>query len=72
MNLISPDAFKWTLTALTTAASLWALYDIKHLADLRGLDGRDPLVRDRKFGYVMGIVLALLGLAGVLRYHGVF
>ncbi|MGN6103500.1 MAG: hypothetical protein ACTHU0_00100 [Kofleriaceae bacterium] len=71
MNLISPNAFKWTLSILTTLGSLWALYDVVLVAKLRGADRRDPLVRDKLFGYAIGILLGILGLVGVLRYNGV-
>lgn len=71
MNLISPNAFKWTLSILTTLGSLWALYDVILIAKLRGADRRDPLVRDKLFGYAIGILLGILGLVGVLRYNGV-
>lgn len=77
MTLISHEAFRWTLTALTTAGSLWALYDVFKARKARARQRRGParapaLYRDELFGYAMGIVLALLGLAGVLRFHGVF
>lgn len=70
-NLVSPDTFKWLLTGLTVAACVWALYDVVLLAKLRGADARDPLVRDKRFGYATGILIGLFGIAGVLRYHGV-
>jgi len=67
----SPTVFRWILTILITAASLWALFDVVKLARTRGKDGRDPLVRDERFGYLVGIAIGLFGIGGVLRYHGV-
>lgn len=48
------------------------LYDVFRLAKLRGADMRDPLVRDKRFGYVIGILLGALAISGILRFHGVF
>lgn len=71
-TLFSHATFRWILTVLTLSACLWALTDVVRLVRLRGADGSDPLVRDKRFGYVVGIVLGLFGVTGVLRYHGVF
>lgn len=69
---VSPSTFKWIVTVLTVAASLWALYDIVKLSKTRGKDGKDPLVRDERFGYLIGIVIGAFTLSGMLAYHGVF
>lgn len=71
-ELVSPETFRWILTVLVVAGALWALYDVVRLAKLRGADMRDPVVRDKRFGYVIGIVLGVLALSGILRFHGVF
>lgn len=68
----SPSTFKWILTILIVSASLWAVYDVVKLARTRGKDPSDPLVRDERFGYWIGILIGLFGISGVLRYHGVF
>ncbi|MEZ4360209.1 MAG: hypothetical protein R3B48_08510 [Kofleriaceae bacterium] len=47
----------------------WLVYDTRNLLRLRGADRRDPLVRDKLFGYVIGIITAIVGIVGVLRYH---
>ncbi len=69
---VSPEAFRWIVTVLTVAASLWALYDIVKMSKMRGKDRTDPLVRDERFGYWIGIVIGAFVLSGMLRWHGVF
>jgi hypothetical protein len=72
MTLMSPRAFDWFITALTGGvAAAWFVYDAINLARARRLDGGDPKVRDRRFGYVMGMVIGALGVIGVLLAHGV-
>lgn len=65
--LVSEGAFRWILTILTLAGCTWALYDVVRLVRLPR-DG-DP---DKRFGYWIGIAVGLLGIAGVLEFHGVF
>lgn len=60
-------AFVTTITGALSGA--WLIYDLRNLWRLRGADRSDPLVRDRRFGYVIGIITALVGLYGVARYH---
>ena len=60
------------LACAVIAAALWALYDIFKMRKLRGKDPSDPLVRDERFGYYMGIVIGLFTISGLLRYQGVF
>ncbi len=69
---VSQDTFRWFVTILTVAAAFWALYDVVKLSKTRGKDGSDPLVRDERFGYFIGIVIGLFTISGMLRYHGVF
>jgi hypothetical protein len=60
----------WVVTVGTMSlASAWLVYDTRNLLRLRGADRGDPLVRDRRFGYVIGIITAVVGIVGVLRYH---
>ncbi len=69
---VSDAVFHWTLTVLTaTFAVAWLVYDVRNLVKLRAGDGSDPLVRDRRFGYVIGIAIAVVGIVGCLRFHGV-
>lgn len=69
-ELVSPATFRWILTFLTVAGSLWALYDVIKLSHTRGKDAGDPLVRDERFGYWIGILIGAFGLSGMLLYHG--
>lgn len=69
--LISETAFRWMLSILTVAGSAWALFDIVKMSRLpRGAS--DPLTRDKRFGYWVGIAVGALGIAGVLKFNGVF
>jgi hypothetical protein len=71
-ELVDATTFKWILTILTGAlAGVWVLYDIRNLVVTRKLDRSDPVVRDRHFGYVMGIVIGVVGVIGCLKFHGV-
>lgn len=67
--LISESAFRWILTILTLAGCAWALFDIVKFA--RMPRGSDP-TGDKRFGFVIGIAVGTLGIAGVLKFHGVF
>ena len=69
---LSPSTFRWILTILTLAGSLWALYDVVKLSKIRGKDRSDPLVRDQRFGYWIGMAIGAFGISGILHYHGVF
>ena len=72
MNLVSADAFKWFLTALTGGlAGVWFVYDAINLARTRHADRKNPVVRDKHFGYVMGMIIGVIGIVGCLRFHGV-
>jgi hypothetical protein len=71
-ELMSPTAFKWFLTILTGGlAGVWFIYDSINLIRTRNLDRNDAVVRDRHFGYVMGIIIGIVGVIGCLKFHGV-
>lgn len=71
-ELMSPSAFKWFITILTGGlAGAWVIYDSINLIRFRKLDRSDGSVRDRHFGYVMGIVIGVIGVIGCLKFHGV-
>ncbi len=71
-ELMSPTAFKWFVTILTGGlAGAWAIYDSINLIRSRNLDRSDAVVRDRHFGYAIGILIGVAGGIGCLRFHGV-
>jgi hypothetical protein len=71
-ELVSQSVFAWFVTALTGGlAGAWFVYDIINLIRSRRADGRDPLIGDRRFGYVIGILIGLIGVLGCLRFHDV-
>lgn len=71
-EVMSASAFKWFITFLVAGlGGSWLVYDTINLIRFRGLDRSDPVVRDRHFGYVIGILTGAVGVYGCLRYHGV-
>ena len=72
MTLVSDSSFRLFLSLVTgVVAGAWAIHDVVLLARLRGASGRDLLVADQRFGYVMGIVIGMIGVVGTLRFNGV-
>ena len=72
MNIISQSAFEWFVTTLTGGlAGTWVVYDTFNLYRTRRSDRSDPVVRDKHFGYLIGIVIGVIGIIGCLRFHGV-
>ena len=72
MNLVSADAFNWFLTLVTgIVAGGWLVYDAISLVRTRRADRSDPIVRDKHFGYVMGMIIGVIGLVGTLKFQGV-
>lgn len=70
MTILSDVAFDWALTLITgVVAGVWFFWDAFKLARLRNADRSDPIVRDKQFGYVMGIVIGLLGVLGSVKHH---
>jgi hypothetical protein len=47
------------------------VYDLISLIRARRADSGDPLIRDRRFGYVIGIAIGFIGVVGCLRFHDV-
>jgi hypothetical protein len=71
-EIMSPDGFKWFITFLTGGlASVWFFYDSFNLIRTRKADRSNPVVRDKHFGYVMGILIGIVGVYGCLRFHGI-
>lgn len=72
MTIVPEAVFHWFLTLVTGGfAGLWVIHDLVFLIRLRGADRRDPLVADKWFGYVLGMVMGLIGVLGALRFNGV-
>jgi hypothetical protein len=70
--IVSTAAFQWFLSGLTgIVAGAWFCYDGIRLVQLRRGDRGVATVRDKQFGYAMGMVIGALGVIGVLRFHGV-
>ena len=71
-ELMSPTGFKWFLTILTGGlAGAWFVYDSINLIRTRNADRNNGVVRDKHFGYVIGILIGLVGVVGCLRFHDV-
>ena len=71
-ELMSPTAFKWFISILTAGlAGVWLIYDARNLIVTRNLDRSDAIVRDKHFGFLMGMVIGVIGLYGTLRFHDV-
>ena len=72
MNVMTDTQFEWFLTlAVGLLAGVWLVYDAINLIRTAGADGQDPVIRDKRFGYVIGMVIGVIGLVGVLRFRGV-
>jgi hypothetical protein len=69
---MSATTFAWFVTiAVGGLGALWFIYDAINLAKSLRLDRSNPSVRDRHFGYAMGMLMATIGVVGALRFHGV-
>ena len=71
-ELVSPLVFKWFLTLFTgIVAGVWFVWDAIKLVRLpRG--STDPVVRDKRFGYAIGVAIGAIGVIGCLKFQGVF
>ena len=71
-ELVSPTVFEWFLTLITgVVAGAWFIYDAINLIRTRHLDRSDAVVRDRHFGYVIGMIIGIAGVIGCIRFQGV-
>jgi hypothetical protein len=71
-EIVDYTTFKWILTILTGGlAGTWFFYDSFNLFRIRNADKQDPLVRDKIFGYIIGIAIGAVGVIGCLRFHDV-
>ena len=72
-ELVAPETFKWFLTILVAGVCApWLFYDIRNFGRAMAADGSDPVVRDKRFGYAIGVTIAIIGLLGSLKFHDVF
>jgi hypothetical protein len=76
MTELPDGTFRLLLSLLTGgAAGAWLIHDLLLLARVARQRGggrrRDPLVADQAFGYVIGIVIGIIGVVGTLRFNGV-
>ena len=68
-NPMSDFAFQVFLTVVTGGVSaVWFAFDLRNLLRTRKLDGSNPSVRDRKFGYSIGLVIATIGVLGSAKF----
>ena len=69
IQILSPNGFKWFLTLITGIVAVgWFVYDAISLARLR-ID--TPNAGDKRFGYLVGMTIGVIGVLGCLRFHGV-
>ncbi|MEZ4399814.1 MAG: hypothetical protein R3B06_07335 [Kofleriaceae bacterium] len=69
-ELVSQSQYIWFVSILTAGvAAYWIGIDSYRLRKALSGDRADPAVRDRIFGSVIGIVVGLVGVAGVLLHH---
>ena len=69
---MSASAFAWFITfCVGGLGAAWFVYDGINLARALKLDRADPVVRDRRFGYAMGMLMGTIGVIGALKFHGV-
>jgi hypothetical protein len=67
---MTADQFRWFLTLVTGGVSaIWFLSDARKLIRTGRQDGGDPSVRDRRFGYTMGLVIATIGIVGSAKLN---
>lgn len=72
MTELPDSVFRMLLSVLTGGfAGAWLIHDLVLIARLAGADRRDPRVADQRFGYVIGIVIGVVGVLGTLRFNGV-
>lgn len=70
MNLVSSTSFEMFCSVATAGlGGVWLAYDLRNLARALREDRRDPLVRDRLFGYVIGMIIGAVGVVGVVAHH---
>ena len=68
--MMSDVTFDWFVSLITLALAVpWIFYDGFNLLRLRRANRADPVVRDKRFGYVIGILIGVIGVIGVTKHH---
>jgi hypothetical protein len=68
--IIRQDIYEWITTLLIAGLAVgWGIVDIVRLRAALREDTRDAVVRDRIFGSLIGLTIAVLGIIVVVRYH---
>ena len=68
--LVSHTQYVWFVTLMTIGlAGGWIPVEILRLRRALSEDRRDPFVRDRIFGSVIGLAICVVGLLGAVLYH---
>ena len=69
-DILSPRGFEIFLSlAVGVVAGVWLVWDTINLIRARKADGKDAIVRDRRFGYFIGMVIGTIGVLGVLKHY---
>jgi hypothetical protein len=70
MNLVSQRVFEGFVAAITLGLAVpWFAYDGYRLIRLRTADGStDPTIGDKRFGYVIGMLIGIIGVIGVVDH----
>lgn len=69
--ILETKVFNAIITVLVALGTFWVALDLLHLSRLRGKDMKDPVNRDKRFGYTMGVLIGCFTTVGILRFHGV-
>jgi len=68
-EIVPTAVFHWVLILATGGVGVWwVFHDLVFFARLRGADGRDPQVRDQRFAYVLGVMMAIVAIVGAVRF----
>jgi len=68
--LVSQTHFLWFITLMTISlAGGWIVVEIGRLRRALADDRRDPVVRDRIFGSIIGLMICVVGVVGSIAYH---
>ena len=70
IEIVSPKHYEWFVTGLImTTVVGWSTVEIVRLRKAVKLDTSDPVVRDRIVGHFVGLAIAALALAGVIKHY---